>query len=252
VQVVAGLASHIHKQAKQTTNALNKMKTQSKRLEQGFTLIELLVVITIIAILASAAVPTFNSVQDKANQSATAGNARQIIAALRLYAGDNNGAYPDSDKTEEASTSNDAFAVLFKQGVLDDERVFGAKASKFIPDNNIGEAPAYTEALEAGENHWAMTKDLTDSSSSVTPVVFENPNASEWPPTWNADAAGKLVKGRAWRGGKIIVGFNDSSVQTLKLESAAGESVGPADLGTGGKNYFTQAGESLEMLDILE
>ena len=75
------------------------MKRQTKRLEQGFTLIELLVVITIIAILASAAVPTFNAVQDKANQANASGNANQIIPALRLYSGDNNGAYPDSDKS---------------------------------------------------------------------------------------------------------------------------------------------------------
>jgi prepilin-type N-terminal cleavage/methylation domain-containing protein len=227
------------------------MKTQTKRLEQGFTLIELLVVITIIAILASAAVPTFNSVQDKANQSNTAGNARQIITALRIYAGDNNGSYPDGDKSsgEEPADSNDAFKLLIKGGVLDDERVFGAKASKYIPDNNIGEAPEYSEALESNENHWAMTKGLTDSSSSVTPVVFENPKDAAWPPKWDADAAGKKMKGRAWRGGKIIVGFNDSSVQTIPLESAKGDSVGPKDLGSG-KNWFTQAGDDLEILDI--
>ncbi len=57
------------------------MKRHKKRIDQGFTLIELLVVITIIAILASAAVPTFSIVQDKANQAASVGNARQIIAA---------------------------------------------------------------------------------------------------------------------------------------------------------------------------
>ena len=232
------------------------MKTQSKRLEQGFTLIELLVVITIIAILASAAVPTFNTVQDKANQSATAGNARQIVAALKLYAGDsaNNGGYPDGDKSEQASTSNDAFRLLIKGGELEDERVFGAKSSKYFPDNNIGEAPEYTEALQAGENHWAMTKGLTDSSPALMPVVFENPVATGWPPQWNADAAGKKVKGRAWRGGKIIVGFNDSSVQAIQLEAAKGGSVGPKDLGGGGggKNYFTQYGESEEILDIME
>ncbi len=227
------------------------MKTQSKRLEQGFTLIELLVVITIIAILASAAVPTFNTVQDRANQGATAGNARQIVAALKLYAGDNNGGYPDSDKAEEPASSNDAFRLLIKSDVLSDERVFGAKSSKFMPDNNIGESPEFSEALEPGENHWAMTKGLTDSSSSLSPLVFENPVSQGWPPMWNADAAGKKEKGRAWRGGKIIIGFNDSSVQPIPLEAAKGDSVGPKDLG-GGKNYFTQSSQDGEFLDILE
>lgn len=227
------------------------MKTRIKRIEKGFTLIELLVVITIIAILASAAVPTFNAVQDKANQANASGNAKQIITALRLYSGDNSGAYPDADKTDQPANANDAFALLIRRGILDDERIFGCKSSKFNPDNNIGESPDYTEALEPGENHWAMTKDLTDSSSAVSPLVFENPVTQEWPPKWNCDAAGKLVKGRAWRGGKIVVGFNDSSVSVIPLESAKGESVDAKDLGSG-KNYFEQAGDDLEMLDIEE
>lgn len=226
------------------------MKLKNQRLEKGFTLIELLVVITIIAILASAAVPTFNVVQDKANQTSTAGNARQIVAALKIYAGDENGSYPDGDK-EQPATSNDAFRLLIKRDMLQDERVFGAKSSKYLPDNNIGESPEFSEALQAGENHWAMTKDVTDSSPALMPLVFENPVSASWPPQWNADDAGKKTKGRAWRGGKIIVGFNDSSVQPIQLEAARGNSVGPKELGNG-KNYFTQYGETGEVLDIME
>lgn len=227
------------------------MKRQIRRIDQGFTLIELLVVITIIAILASAAVPTFSIVQDKANQMASVGNARQVIAALKLYSGDNEGLYPDSDKTEEPSNSNDAFRLLFKEGLLTDERIFGAKASKFIPDRNIGEAPDYSQAVEAGENHWAMTKGLSDSSEGMTPLIFENPVSPGWPPMWNADAAGRAERGRTWRGGRIIVGYNDSSVEPMRLEAAKGSSVGPKEQ-EGGKNYFTQAAESMEILDILD
>lgn len=226
------------------------MKTQIKHVEKGFTLIELLVVITIIAILASAAVPVFGTVQDRANQANAVGNVKQIVTALRIYAGDNGG-YPDSDKTEEPSTSNDAFAILIRGGVLDDERIFTCKGSKFKPDNNIGESPAYSEALEEGENHWAMTKGLTDSSKAMTPLVFENPVSSEWPPKWNCDAAGRQEKGRAWKGGKIVVGFNDSSAQAITLESSKGESVMAKAQGSG-KDVFTEAGDDLELLDIKE
>jgi prepilin-type N-terminal cleavage/methylation domain-containing protein len=226
------------------------MKTKFKYTEKGFTLIELLVVITIIAILAGAAVPTFNSVQEKANQSATLGNAKQIALALKLYAGENNGNYPDSDASMPA-TSNAAFAVLIQQNVLQDERIFGSKASKYIPDGDIGMPPAYATALLAGENHWAMTVGVTDSASAQAPVVFENPTAAAWPPTWNADAAGKTVKGRAWRGGKIIVAFNDTSTQAMKLASPTGPAVGPAVLG-GGMDVFTQFDPAGTMLDILE
>lgn len=227
------------------------MKTQSKRLEQGFTLIELLVVITIIAILASAAVPTFNVVQTKANMASTAGNAKQICTALRIYAGDNDGSYPDADPDESPANSNEAFRLLIKKGVLDDERIFGAKVTFAKPDNNIGEAPDFNEAVEEGENHWAMTKELTDSSKAMTPLVMEAPESTGWPPMWNADAAGKKTKGRAWKGGKVIVGFCDSSVQPIDLEAATGESVGPKEM-DGGKNIFTSASEEGEILDVLE
>ena len=226
------------------------MKTNIRRNDKGFTLIELLVVITIIAILAGAAVPTFNSVQEKANQSATLGNARQIVTAFKLYAGDNNGNYPDADPSEPAS-SNAAFQILIRDNILQDERVFGAKASRYVPDNNIGESPDFANALIAGENHWAMTAEVTDSASALAPVVFENPVSASWPPAWNADAAGKAAKGRAWRGGRIIVGFNDTSVQAIKLAAATGPSVAPADLG-GGQNFFTQYQMDGVILDILE
>jgi prepilin-type N-terminal cleavage/methylation domain-containing protein len=226
------------------------MKTKLRHSNRGFTLIELLVVITIIAILAGAAVPTFNSVQEKANQSATIGNAKQIATALKIYAGDNNGSYPDSDPAMP-TTSNAAFALLIQQDVLQDERIFTAKASKYVPDGNIGMPPAYTEALQAGENHWAMTAGITDSASAQAPVVFENAIGADWPPTWNADAAGKTLKGRTWRGGKIVVAFNDTSVTAMKLEAPKGPSVGPADLGNG-MNIFTQYQASGVVLDILE
>ena len=49
------------------------------------------------------------------------------------------------------------------------------------------------------------------------PLVFENPIAAGWPPQWNADAAGKPVQGRAWSGGKVIIGKNDGWKQGVNL-----------------------------------
>lgn len=219
-----------------------------KQMQRGFTLIELLVVITIIAILASLAVPTYNTIQDKSNQVRATSNCRQIISALKLYAGDNSGAYPDSDPSQP-TTANDAFRLLIKQDIIQDERIFGCPASKFNGDNNIGTAPEYAEAVESNENHWAMTVGQTESSSSVMPLVFENPATQAWPPQWNADYAGQLQPGRTWRGGKIVIGLNDNSVSVVKLEATKGM-VGPADLGSG-TNLFTQAAENQEILNIL-
>ena len=86
------------------------MKT---RIQQGFTLIELLVVITIIAILASLAVPTFAKIQEKGNQTKAINNCRQIITTLKLYSGDNGGTYP-MGTTPAPTTSNDAFKLLLR------------------------------------------------------------------------------------------------------------------------------------------
>jgi prepilin-type N-terminal cleavage/methylation domain-containing protein len=223
------------------------MKT---KLNQGFTLIELLVVITIIAILASLAIPTFSVIQDKANQMKGTSNCRQIIMSMKAYAADNSGAYPDSDSTQP-QTANDAFRLLLVRDILQDERIFGCPASPFQPDGNVGQAPQFAEAVMAGENHWVLTQGQTDSSSAIMPLVFENPISIGWPPMWNADIAGQLQRGRTWRGGKIIIGLNDNSVSVERLEAARGSAVGPKPLGNGGLNMFTQASQTQNTLDII-
>ena len=64
----------------------------------GFTLIELLVVIAIIAILAAILFPIFISAKKKAKVSSCAQNLRQIGMAVNMYADDNNGFLPRTDR----------------------------------------------------------------------------------------------------------------------------------------------------------
>lgn len=199
------------------------------RMKQGFTLIELLVVITIIAILASLAVPTFSKIQERGNQTKGISNCRQVITTLRLYASDNSGQYPDAD-TSSPGTSNAAFRLMFVGGQADNEQIFTCPSSQMggTADNNIGTAPTYSNALEAGkkENHWAMAKGLSDSASGTYPLVWEcSTGGTTYDPTWNADAAGLGTQGRTWSGGKVIIGMNDSSVGLQKCESSKGASV---------------------------
>jgi prepilin-type N-terminal cleavage/methylation domain-containing protein len=225
------------------------MKTTKTRLQQGFTLIELLVVITIIAILAGLAVPAFNGVQEKARMLQGSNNARQIILLLKSYAGDFNGNYPDSDKENPPQSANDAFRQLFVRGLIEDEGIFGCPNSPFTVDKNIGESPDYQEAVGPMENHWCMTKGLTDSASGNAPIVFENPTGEGWPPTWNADVAGTPKEGRAWRGGKILVGKNDGSVNSELLDAGKGDAVS-LKTNSSGKDMFTQFSEDGEFLDV--
>src|SRR5206468_7029799 len=86
----------------------------------AFTLIELLIVITIIAVLASIALPAYTGVKERGDQTKDLSNAKQIALALRQFAIDNNGAYPSkppaadySTATGSPTTSNDAFWWLF-------------------------------------------------------------------------------------------------------------------------------------------
>ena len=219
------------------------MKTKRN---QAFTLIELLVVITIIAILASLAVPAFTMVQTQGNQMKGVNNCKQIILSLKQFSKDNNSQYPDSVPNPQtgsiAQTANDAFRFMIQEQIVTDERIFGCPAG-FNPDNNIGLPPNYAQALMPGENHWAMTGNQTDATFGNMPVVFENPTTLSWPPQWNADAAGQVQPGRTWPGGKIIIGRNDGSVAVEPLAGKKGI-VGPKMM-VGGLNLFTQASQGI-------
>ena len=156
-------------------------------------------------------------------------NCRGIIITLKAYAGDHNGRYPDAELAD-AKTSNDVLRLLIKAGLLEDERVFGAPGSAFLCDNDIGDPPDFLKALEAGENHWCMVKGLTDESDGNRALVFENPaHDYTWPPVWDPDAMGRPTPGRAWKGGKILVGRNDGSVNPELLMSTQGPRVPLAD-----------------------
>lgn len=220
------------------------MKTKRNH---AFTLIELLVVITITAILASLAVPAFTRMtQIQENQMKGINNCKQIILSLKMFAADNRSQYSDSVQNPLTGTlaqnANDAFRFLVQEQIVADERIFGCPAG-YNPDNNIGKAPGYDNALMPGENHWAMTSGQTDTTVGSIPLVFENPVTNSWPPVWNADVAGQIQPGRTWPGGQIIIGRNDGSVAVETLAGDKGK-VGPKILADG-NDLFTQASKGI-------
>ena len=166
-----------------------------------------------------------NWITEKGNITKSINNCRQIAMALKVYASDNNGHYPDF-AVPDAHSSNDVFRVLFKDGVLADERIFGSPVSPFKPDGNIGTAPDFLEALKSGENHWAMTKGISDASPANIPLIFENPSEATWPPKWDASLTGQVKPGRTWSGASVVIGMNDGSVTKMKLDSRFGKSAG--------------------------
>ena len=108
----------------------------------AFTLIELLIVITIIAVLASIALPAFTGVKERADQTKDLSNAKQIALALRQFAIDNNGSYPAKAPAADYSdapatppnTSNDAFWWLIPT-YLQSEGIFAISGSAYTPAN---------------------------------------------------------------------------------------------------------------------
>lgn len=65
----------------------------------GFTLVELMVTVAIIAVLSSVAFFGARGVLTSAQQAASTSNLRNIGVALRMYADDHNGVYPETTHT---------------------------------------------------------------------------------------------------------------------------------------------------------
>lgn len=65
-----------------------------RKIRTGFTLIELMIVVAIVGVLAAIAIPKFADLIRKSQEGATKGALSSLRAAIRVYYGDNEGAYP--------------------------------------------------------------------------------------------------------------------------------------------------------------
>lgn len=174
---------------------------------KAFTLIELLVVITIIGILAGIALPVYSSIQERGNQTKALSNAKQVGLALKLYASDNDGNFPQGPKTGDPTVSdpsilptsaNVALGYLLPDYVTT-ETIFYVPKSGWTPgqpDDNITGA----EKLKAGENHWAYVPKLNDTSNPRFPLIADGFSTSVG--VYTNDPA---QKGGVWKGKKAIV-----------------------------------------------
>jgi prepilin-type N-terminal cleavage/methylation domain-containing protein len=232
----------------------------TKQTTTAFTLIELLVVITIIAILASFALPAYTTVQTRAQQTKDLSNGKQIGLALKQFASDHDGYYParaPAADYETASaligtdTSNDAFWWLFPN-YLQSEDIFTVAGSAWTPsaaDNLLDATGAVTrgETLEgsaggsggtaSAECAYAYVANLTDTSNPAFPLVADA-FSNAVPLTYETS---KATPGGVWEAKKAIVVLCDGSGQIMKVDSASRQ-VQRAD----GTNYFVGASEWLD------
>jgi hypothetical protein len=185
-------------------------------------------------------------IETSAKQSIALNNCKQIILALRVYSQDNGSSYADSRNTDLGS-SNQVFRQLFKEEVLQDERVFGCPYSVFNPDNLMGDPPEFGMTLTSGECHWMLLKNQTSLSHPKTPIVIENSLLSSWPPKWDVSNSflswwsgnTRRTKGKSWFDRKIIIGRNDGSVRVEKLrEDGTLDWRSPPNLDEHGKSWI--------------
>ncbi|MCP5556722.1 MAG: hypothetical protein H7A55_03125 [Verrucomicrobiaceae bacterium] len=155
--------------------------------------------------------PSHGHVHEKTHYQKATSNCRQIVSAMKLWAEDHDGAFPDG------ATANAAFRQLIQDDVIQDERIFGCPTSPYNGDNNLGEPPEFHEAVAVNENHWMMIAGVTEKSPDLTPVVFENALSTILPLTWGPERKGLQVRGSTWTGGKIVIGFKDGSVALVDI-----------------------------------
>ena len=175
----------------------------------GFTLIELLVVITIIAILASFAVPVFTKVIANSQQAKQINNGKQILTAMALFASDKgNGTYPNGDWEPDqgdfggagaSSNAEACFQDLFDAGILKNEEFLF-----WLPTQTVQCAvskPDEDGMLKNTENYWDCISGMNNTAGSL-PIIVEASNGAgaKW------DGTG----GHPWDG-SAVVGFADGA-----------------------------------------
>ena len=185
-----------------------------KNNQSAFTLIELLVVITIIAVLAGIALPVFNSVTERANQTKDLSNGKQIGLACKLYAGDHDGKFPFQNGRVDpptdiavpgSGTSNAVFAALVPAYIPTEKIFYLAKStwSPTLPDENTALA---ISRVEASTNNFAYMFGLNDTDNPNYPLIFDAPTNAT-----TTYAANTATKGGVWKGKKAVVIHTDTS-----------------------------------------
>lgn len=112
----------------------------------GFTLIEILVVVAILGILAALLLPAISRVQENALVAKSTNSLRQIGAALRMYAGENNGFLPAADGA--ANPTGTYWMLELNPYVGKDKQTGLVDTSEFFID------PVYRNMLGKSPNVW--------------------------------------------------------------------------------------------------
>ena len=216
-------------------------------------LVEWLTVGFVVLVLIGIALPAINSPCIKSPRLKALVQAKQIGLALKLFATDHDGRYPNQGVPPEMiappADANVAFACLFPT-YIQNEAIFADKLSAYYtgqPDNGIDTPYTGTpkETLQPGENTYSYVMGINESDPPTMPLVAEG-----------TDGHGHYCTDPKKRGG---VGKGERAIVIRLDNSGALETLaGPADARFVPRDHehpasnlfdFSNAGKPLTLLD---
>jgi len=202
-------------------------KSRRKICNSGFTVVELLITVGIVAVLAALVMTVARPISDKAAFAACTSNLRQIGAGMAMYAGENNGELPYSDKTEHLPdwSSNSIY-----DRDIQDWRSLG-RTYQYLPAKKV----FYCRKVSVFGDHHTVNWDPTPAQSLWGSYTMRGYNQSYVQPgtvklgSWagraivscffmNSPNFGVSQKPKvSYHDGRFPVLFGDGSVQTCRM-----------------------------------
>jgi len=201
-----------------------------RRRRAGFTLIELLVVIAIIAILAAIILAVFPQARELARRAACVSNARQIVAAARMYADDHDRRLvPALSRGGAPAPSRGYTWCVLLQPYMESEQLLicpndaspTATAQATCLPHSYGLNYRLTYNTAFGWSAAATTSKLTNiSNHSQTILLFEIDSALAQPgASW---VQHRLSRVKVRHSDRAVFGFVDGHAKALDPEQTVG------------------------------
>jgi hypothetical protein len=185
------------------------------------------IVIAVIAILISLLPLAISLVRKRDKQIKDLSNGRQIAFALKDFAVDHDGDFPNkkpgadygtADDLTSANKSNDAFWWLFPT-YLTREDIFTVRGSAWSPgrpDNKL-DAAGFAERIDTlrqGECAYLYVTGLNEASNPEFPLIADAGTADDV----TVYTTAQNEKGGVWRGKKAIILFVDGSGRIMPVD----------------------------------